>query len=1152
MSAASTCPGADVLEQLCRGRLPLPEVEHVARHLETCPRCVELVQQLPLADDLATDLHAQAGQRVDSLSPVVQAVLKHWRERVASQTTESGQQLERLPQVPGYDILETIGRGGMGVVYRARQVQLNRLVALKMVRAGPHAGEDELHRFAIEAEAVARLQHPSIVQIFDFGQHEGLPFFAMELIPGGSLAERLQSTPLPAREAAALVQELAQGVQHAHDRGIVHRDLKPANVLLVSDGAVSGESSEYTTTHHSPLTVHHRKIADFGLARLATSGSGVTASGAIMGTPSYMAPEQAAGKGKEAGPGADTYSLGAILYECLTGRPPFKAASPMDTLLQVLTEEPVPPSRLNAQVPRDLETICLKCLQKQPSKRYLRVADLGDDLGRFLRGEPIRARPIGKLHRAWRWCRRNPRLAAAMSVAAAALLATTLLALSIARADRLRLWESLLAQARAQRQVGDRWEALATIGRAADILRTAELRQDAIETITSSGIRLVKEASGRMPLEKISKRVKDGFGQVNRDTLRRPFAEFGFPNIPSAVVGKWSKLGFDPRRPDRFDKDLWVANGDGFLDDNSDVEIFIVSKHGELSRVFLHDWRKDTYVEVREAGGCEVFRLSGDNSWLAFVDRTDADLIRLYDCRRQRPHGRLDGRGEAAMLHTWLYPGAQFSSDNQLFASNHWRGGRPVMQIDEVPSCRPIKAIPGATGVTWSSDGRFLLSLGTGFTGLAEEPERELDKTYVEYLHYKNNHVKLPFAQVWEVAAPAPAYQLREAIERLTFRSDGRQLIVNRTLWDVASTGDWPVLRQTEIEIPDGQLQFRGAEVWAVRAVDPRPLNTPERTHAVLARLVAGPLGVGTSPATAPLAALGSHVLGMCVLEWHPPPIERLVPRGRGTRLAPPDHSAELAAAWKEMRAESNKPIAVVPCALAEQFAWQPEGTRLFGRVAVKSRYWGKYNSGDGELLPGSGGLVCWDTEAGRVIRENDPFMLLDGIVFQPDGRRFVTVGVGLLKLWDGDTASVVKTFPEDPVRRCSRAAWSQDGKFLAGVDGNRLDAWNWQPPSHPFVLEIDTGRVHRLPTTGAKWTTFALSPDAGWLGTGGDDGLLRLMDVQTGKELAHWQGHEAAVSALAFEPEGRLLVSGARDGTIRVWNLPWIREELTRLGLNW
>jgi tetratricopeptide (TPR) repeat protein len=310
------------------------------------------------------------------------------------------------PPVNGYEILGELGRGGMGVVYKARHIQLKRLVALKMLRGGSLEAEADLARFRAEAEAVARLQHPNIVQIHEVGDSDGRPFFSLELVEGGSLDRRIGGAPLPARGSAQLLLTVAQAVHYAHCRGIIHRDLKPHNVLLTPDG--------------------RPKVTDFGLAKQLPAEPGVlpgnlTQSGAVMDTPSYMAPEQAQGRSKEIGPAADVYALGAVLYEMLTGRPPFCGESSWDTVVQVITADPVPPRQLQPKVPRDLETICLKCLHKQPPRRYASAEDLANDLRRFLGGKPIRARPIGPGERAVKWARRRPATAALVGFCAIAL-----------------------------------------------------------------------------------------------------------------------------------------------------------------------------------------------------------------------------------------------------------------------------------------------------------------------------------------------------------------------------------------------------------------------------------------------------------------------------------------------------------------------------------------------------------------------------------------------------------------------------------------------------------------------------------------------------------------------------------------------------------
>ncbi len=297
------------------------------------------------------------------------------------------------PKVPGYEITERLGEGGMGVVYGARQVGLNRRVALKMIRGGAQARLESVARFRIEAEAVARLRHPHILQIFDIGEVEGSPFVSLELLEGGTLADRLAATPQPGRPAAELVATLALAIDHAHRSGIIHRDLKPTNVLFTVDGTP--------------------KIADFGLAKRIDAAEHPTESGQIMGSPSYMAPEQAWGHSRDIGPAADVYALGAILYEMLTGRPPFKGETAFETIRQLSDDDPVPPSRLVPRVTRDLETICLKCLNKDPARRYASAQALADDLGRYTRGEPIKARPTPFWERRSKWARRHPMRAAA-------------------------------------------------------------------------------------------------------------------------------------------------------------------------------------------------------------------------------------------------------------------------------------------------------------------------------------------------------------------------------------------------------------------------------------------------------------------------------------------------------------------------------------------------------------------------------------------------------------------------------------------------------------------------------------------------------------------------------------------------------------------
>jgi serine/threonine protein kinase/tetratricopeptide (TPR) repeat protein len=342
-----------------------------------------------------------------------------------------------LTEIPGYEILGELGRGGMGVVYLACQLGLKRLVGLKVILAGPHADPAQLARFKAEAEAVARLRHPNIVQIYEVGEHAGLPFFSVEYMDGGSLDRQLHGTPLPPRQAAALLETLARAMAVAHQHGVIHRDLKPANILLQRKSEIQNPKSEEPIPQSNTaasdfgfrISDFEPKVTDFGLAK-CQDAAGHTQAGALLGTPSYMAPEQAAGRAPAVSTATDVYGLGAILYELLTGRPPFKAATILDTLEQVRTQEPVPPSRLQPAVPRDLETVCLRCLHKDPARRYAGAAALADDLRRFLEDRPVLARPVGQAERLWRWCRRNP-LVAGLSALLVLVLAGALAGLTL-------------------------------------------------------------------------------------------------------------------------------------------------------------------------------------------------------------------------------------------------------------------------------------------------------------------------------------------------------------------------------------------------------------------------------------------------------------------------------------------------------------------------------------------------------------------------------------------------------------------------------------------------------------------------------------------------------------------------------------------------
>jgi serine/threonine protein kinase len=473
----SQCPSPDALAALVLGTLSEAALAEVERHLAGCPGCEAVVASLEgQGDELIAGLRRRSAPTV---------------RRPAA----AGAAPRARPAIPGYDIQGELGRGGMGIVYRAHHLALRRTVALKIIRPGDETTAEELMRFRREALAAARLQHPNVVQIHEVGEHEGRPYFAMEYVPGGNLAQRLAGTPQPPAPSARLTETLARAIHHAHRNGIVHRDLKPANILLQgkrttgdADDTDKKQGTSSSVPSVSPAIDLRPKITDFGLARQLEGDSGQTESGAVLGTPSYMAPEQALGRTASAGPAADVHALGAILYECLTGRPPFRGATVLETLEQVCHQEPVSLRLLQPRVPRDLETVCLKCLRKEPGRRYASALDLADDLRRFLEGRPVVARPVGGPERLGRWCRRNPALA---GLAAALVLALLLGAAGITW--KWREAEQRRGEAEAQREKAAGAERETAVQRDAAVSARNESQRVSAGVLLDKGIDLAEQ-----------------------------------------------------------------------------------------------------------------------------------------------------------------------------------------------------------------------------------------------------------------------------------------------------------------------------------------------------------------------------------------------------------------------------------------------------------------------------------------------------------------------------------------------------------------------------------------------------------------------------------------------------------------------------------
>lgn len=495
MIAPNVCPNEQTLASLLSGHLSSPEVEQIAQHLELCPNCAKLAEKIdviaaanPLAATIEPSLSptpAPDEERINKLINLLcdlgsQSRVPEYSNPAINTLWDVGNILipsnkpEYLGRIGQYRVQSLLGAGGMGDVYLARQDRPNRPVALKIVRSRPGGDGDLLARFRAEAEAAARLSHPNIVQVYEAGECDRAAFIAMELVEGESLATRLSRALLAPPEAAELMCRLAKAVHFAHENGVVHRDLKPSNVLLDRNGVP--------------------KLSDFGLAKvLGSTDSDQTKTGAVLGTPAYMAPEQVI-DGKKVGPLTDVYGLGAILYECLTGRPPFKCPTALETMEQVRTNEPIAPGRLQFGIQRDLQTICLKCLQKDPNQRYPSALAFAQDLDRFIRGEPIKARPTGIFTRGWKWALRRPTNAALLLISL--LLTVGLIALIVTYTVRLRTEvdranafasESHRQQERASTNYRSARDALSLIvrhldnRRATNIPQLMELRREQLE-----------------------------------------------------------------------------------------------------------------------------------------------------------------------------------------------------------------------------------------------------------------------------------------------------------------------------------------------------------------------------------------------------------------------------------------------------------------------------------------------------------------------------------------------------------------------------------------------------------------------------------------------------------------------------------------------